>query len=407
MARPARRIDRLRAFLAVESAGGMLLLGASIIALIWANASADGYQSFWAHPLSIDIAGMRVDPTRIAAINDGLMTLFFLVIGLEVKRELAVGALRSRRAAMLPLWAAAGGMLVPALIYLAVVGDGPGSHGWGVPIATDVAFALAALGAFGRRIPPALVAFLLGVAVIDDIGSIIVIAVAYSQAIHWWWLVGAGCVLAATGLANRLGVRHLGIYGALAVAAWWATIHSGVHPTIAGVAIGLLIPVRPRRTVDAHAAAGAEGVDPPLERLVTRLHPYSAFLVLPLFALANAGITFDGSLFTVPEQTRVTGAVVLGLVVGKLVGLSGGAFLASRLNLAALPAGVTRRQLLAVSATAGIGFTVSLFITDLAFTDPGLAVAARTGVFAGSLTAFALGALLMLLALRGSARRAP
>jgi NhaA family Na+:H+ antiporter len=412
----ARRVARpLQAFLRLEASSGLVLLAATIVALIWANVAGDSYTDLWATTVTFSVGDWSIEESLLHVVNDGLMTIFFLVIGLEVKRELTVGELRTRRAAMMPLAAAAGGMILPAAIYLAVTAGGVGTDGWGVPIATDVAFALGALAALGSRVPPALLAFLLGVAVIDDIGAILVIAVAYSSDLNLVWLGVAIAGLAAIALLNRVGVRYLGVYIVLGIAVWFATFESGVHATIAGVALGLMTPARPFqphdvvRSAAARAAAAPEvrwgrlawlarEAEPPLDRVEHALHPWSSFVVLPIFALANAGIVLSASAIEAATETRVALGIILGLVVGKTLGLTLGAWLAVRLGLGVMPRGVSWLHMVAVAGIAGIGFTVSLFITELAFTDADLVAAAKIGVLCGSTIALLVGVALMLLA---------
>jgi NhaA family Na+:H+ antiporter len=422
----ARRFARpLQAFLRLEASSGLVLLAATVVALVWANLASDSYTELWETAVTFSVGDWSIEESLLHVVNDGLMTIFFLVIGLEVKRELTVGELRTRRAAMMPLAAAAGGMLLPAVIYLAVTAGGVGSEGWGVPIATDVAFALGALAALGSRVPPALLAFLLGVAVIDDIGAILVIAVAYSSDLNLMWLAGAVAGLGAIALLNRVGVRYMGVYIVLGAAVWFATFESGVHATIAGVALGLMTPARPFQPHDAVRSAAARAADapevrwgrlawlareaqPPLDRVEHALHPWSSFVVLPIFALANAGIVLSASAIEAATETSVALGIILGLVAGKTLGLTLGAWLAVRLGLGVMPRGVGWLHMVAVSAIAGIGFTVSLFITDLAFTDADLVAAAKIGVLCGSTIALVVGVVLMLMAGRRDAGgRAP
>jgi NhaA family Na+:H+ antiporter len=415
---PRLVVRPLQQFFRLEAAGGLVLLGATIAALVWANVATSGYESFWANEISVRIGDFTVTETLQDWVNDGLMSVFFLVIGLEVKRELAVGELSARGAALLPLFAAVGGMVVPALLFLAVMHGEAGSNGWGIPMATDVAFALGALAALGSRAPSGLVAFLLGVAVIDDIGAIIVIAVYYSGSLAFGWLAAALAGLVIMGALRRLEVRHLLPYVVLGLAIWFCTLESGVHPTIAAVAIGLLTPVRPFQdpaTVSAEAVRIAQETadepdDPdadaglwrrlawlsreaisPLARVEHGLHEWSSFVVLPIFALANAGIPLDADSLEAATETPIAAAVAVGLVVGKTVGLTLGALLAVRLGLSALPAGVRWAHVLGVGALAGIGFTVSLFIADLAFSEPSHLDAAKIGILGGSAVAAALG----------------
>ena len=367
-----------------EAAGGAALLAAAVVALIWANAAPDAYASFWA----TEVAGHSL----LSVVNDGLMTIFFLLIGLEVKRELAIGELADRRAAIVPFAAALGGMVLPAGIFLIIAGSTPAANGWGIPMATDVAFALAVLASLRSRVPASLWAFLLGVAVIDDIGAIIVIAVAYSNGISGAWLAGAVAALIAFWLLIRLGVRWVPLYVALGIAAWAFTAMSGVHATIAGVAIGLLIPA---------TMAGRTPDRAPLARTVHVLHPWSSFLVLPIFALANAGIVFAADEFGTDGALAATLGVAIGLLVGKAIGIPLGAWVAIRAGLGRMPTAATWTQMAGIGLVAGIGFTVSLFITDLAFDDAALQDAARIGVLAGSVVAAIAGGAVLWAAGRG------
>jgi NhaA family Na+:H+ antiporter len=418
--RPVPRlvVQPLQQFFRLEASGGLVLLGATLVALLWANLATGSYTDFWATEVSLTIGDYEITETVQDIVNDGLMTFFFLVIGLEVKRELTAGELANRKAAMLPLVAAVGGMVVPALVFLAVIGGGEGGRGWGIPMATDVAFALGALAALGRRVPTGLVAFLLGVAVIDDIGAILVIAVFYTDVVAFGWLAAALCGLVAMAALQRVHVRHLMPYVVLGLFVWFCTLESGVHPTIAGVAIGLLTPVRPFQdpvAVSAEAIRIAEETadapdDPdqdadswrrlawlsreaisPLTRVEHGLHEWSSFVVLPIFALANAGIVLDAASLEAATETRIALAVALGLVLGKTVGLTLGVALAVRLGIAILPAGVRWAHVVGVGALAGIGFTVSLFVAGLAYTDPSQLEAAKIGVLGGSVVAAAVG----------------
>jgi NhaA family Na+:H+ antiporter len=424
---PRLVVRPLQDFLTLEASGGLVLLAATVAALVWANVAGGAYEDVWTAEVTLRIGDYELEETVRDLVNDGLMALFFLVIGLEVKRELAVGELSSRGAALLPAFAAVGGMVVPALVFLAVIGGDYGSRGWGIPMATDVAFAVGALLALGRRVPRGLIAFLLGVAVIDDIGAILVIAVYYTDALALGWLAAAIGGLAAIVVLQRLQVRHIGPYIILALAVWFCTLESGVHPTIAGVAIGLLTPVRPFQepaSVSAEAVRTAEATtdepdEPdedaehwrrlawlsreaisPLARVEHGLHGWSSFVVLPIFALANAGIVLEAEALEAATETRVALAVVLGLVLGKAIGLTAGAAIAVRLGVSPLPMGAGWTHMAGVGALAGIGFTVSLFIAGLAYSDPDLLAAAKIGILAGSVVAAAAGIALLLLAAR-------
>ncbi|MFP5451657.1 MAG: Na+/H+ antiporter NhaA [Thermoleophilia bacterium] len=428
---PRRIVQPMQQFMHLEISGGLVLLAATAVALIWANTAAGGYEAFWSREITVAVGDWSLTKDLGYVVNDGLMALFFLVVGLEVKREIAVGELSTRQAALLPAFAAVGGMVVPAAIFLLVTAGGPEAGGWGIPMATDVAFALGALAALGRRVPVALMAFLLGVAVIDDIGAILVVALFYSSGIDAGWLALAVGGLAAMFVLQRSGIRHLGPYVVLGLVVWFATFQSGVHATIAGVAIGLLTPVRPFQDPGAVAAEARIMADDlgrsgsgdseagrwmrlswlareavsPLTRVEHGLHQWSSFVVLPIFALANAGIVLDRESLQAAIETPVAAAVALGLVAGKIIGLSAGVALAVRLGVSSLPRGVGWLHVLGVGALAGIGFTVSLFITELAYDSQAIIDAAKIGVLAGSILAAAIGIALLLRASRGATPR--
>jgi NhaA family Na+:H+ antiporter len=342
------------------------------------------------------------------------MALFFLVVGLEIKRELVAGELRSLRNAALPVLAALGGMVLPASSFLVLNLGWDGWRGWGIPTATDIAFALGVLALFGSRVPAGLKLLLLSVAIVDDIGAVIVIAVFYSGGLAWGPLAVAVGLVALIAVLHRVGVVWWPVHVLLGVGLWLATHASGVHATIAGVALGLLMPTRPL-VGHLSVSLGGDDVQPSApvvrwvrlhvqetisaaERLEHSLHPWTSFAIVPLFALANAGVPLSRTALAAAVGSPVTTGVVLGLVVGKLVGIGGAAWLAIRLRAGTLPIGVTSRQLAAVAAVAGIGFTMSLFIAGLAYPDPTLQDQARVGILAGSLVAAAIGTLV----LRGS-----
>jgi NhaA family Na+:H+ antiporter len=339
----------------------LLLLGATAVAVVWANSPwSAGYASAFG-------------PGVTGVVNDGLMSVFFLLIGVEIRREWVSGELRDRRVAALPAVAAVGGMVVPALIYLAVTHGTDGTAGWAIPMATDIAFAVGVVALLGRRVPPPLRIFLLTLAVVDDVGAVVVIAIAYSKTIQPAWLAGAAVVLLVALALRHLGVTTLAAWIVLAVALWVCVHESGVHPTLAGVAIGLLAPI-----------------SGPVERILDHA---SSYVIVPLFALVNAGVELDAG--RIASFEPVTIGVVLGLVVGKPLGISAAAFLATRLRLGRLPAGTGWSQLVGVAALAGIGFTVSLFVTDLAFDDPGLQADAKVGILVASALAALLGSALV------------
>jgi NhaA family Na+:H+ antiporter len=366
----------LREFLATESSGGIVLLASTIAALLWANLFGGSYDSFWSTRLDI---GFIAEDVR-HWVNDALMALFFFVVGLEIKRELVSGELKDPRKAMLPAVAAAGGMIGPALIYLAFNAGGAGQGGWGIPMATDIAFAVGVLALFGDRVSSGLKVFLLTLAIADDIGAIVVIAFFYSSSLDLGWLLVAVVWLAGIVVLLRWHVRWIPLYVVMGIAVWFATFESGVHATIAGVALGLLTPAR-----DSGVA----------ERFQHALHPWSSFVVIPIFALANAGLVLTGDAFGNALTSPVALGVAVGLVMGKIVGISLAALAATSLGVARLPEGVSWRHIVGAAAVAGIGFTVSLFIADLAFSDAGLAAEAKIGILAASIVAGVTGALIL------------
>ncbi|HEX2029671.1 MAG TPA: Na+/H+ antiporter NhaA [Nitriliruptorales bacterium] len=382
----------LTSFLRTEAGGAAVLLAATVVALLWSNSPlADGYERLWHLRLRLGAGAWAVTEDLRHWINDGLMTIFFFVVGLEIKRELAVGELQDPRTTALPIGAAAAGMLLPAALYLAVTAGTDATSGWGIPVATDIAFALGVLALFGRGLPAGVKVLLLTIAIADDVGAILVIAVAYSQHLSGGWLAGTVASLALITVVRRLGVTRPSAYLPLAVAAWFATLQSGVHATIAGVALGLMTPAQP---------VGGRHV---LEELEHRLHPISSYLVLPLFALANAGVSLGLPALRAAWTSRVTLAIVAGLVVGKSIGIAGAAWALHRSGAGRLPLGVDLRHAGALAPVAGIGFTVSLFIADLTFASGGRLEEAKIGVLAASLLSGLIGAAL----LRLVARRAP
>ena len=371
-------------FLSTEAGGGVVLLAAGVVAIGWANSPWQGaYHDLWHHELVVGSGSWAVRESLGHWVNDGLMALFFFVVGLEIKRELVRGELRDPRAAALPALAAIGGMVLPAALYVLVAGPGEAARGWGIPMATDIAFAVGVLAVLGRRVPRGLKVFVLTLAIVDDIGAILVIAVFYSAGLEAGWLFGAAGLLGVTVALRRLGVCSPLAYVPPAVLAWYCTYRSGIHPTIAGVALGLLTP------------AGTVAGRPVLEELEHRLHPWSSYVVIPVFALANAGVALDRQAVGEAVGSRLTWAVITGLVVGKVVGIAGSAAIAVRNGLARPPGGVGFGHLVGAGAVGGIGFTVSLFITGLAFADEALQAQAKIGILAGSLAAALLGAAIL------------
>jgi NhaA family Na+:H+ antiporter len=346
-------------------------------------------------------------------VNEALMALFFFVVGLEIKRELVSGELRTWQRAALPAVAAVGGMVVPAVLYLAANPSGPGSRGWGVPMATDIAFAVGVVALLGPRVPANLKIFLLTLAIVDDIGAILVIALAYSTDVNVLGLLAAAGVLLAMGALRFLRIDWMPAFVVLGFLVWLAVYESGVHATIAGVVLGLLAPARPLAPAEMAREWAADLRDEPTvaelhamttmanasvsvaERLQHSMHPFTSFLIIPVFALANAGVTLDGDALSAPGAWRVFVGVVFGLVVGKLVGISAFSWGAMRLGVGELPEGITPRQLAGAAAVAGIGFTVSLFVAGLAYPAPALEAAAKVGILLASAVASLVGFLIL------------
>jgi len=373
-------------FVRSEVSGGVVLLIAAIAALVWANAPfGDTYASFWQTNLSIGFGDFSISEDLKHWVNDALMAIFFFVVGLEIKRELVVGELNDRAKATLPFIAAAGGVIVPALIFVLVnLGDSSEIPGWAIPMATDIAFAVAVLAIMGSRIPSGVRLLLLSIAIVDDIIAITVIAIFYTDAISLAWLgLGAGGLLAVL-LMQRLNVTRIAPYVGVGIVVWLGFFESGVHATIAGVLLGLLTPARPIK--GRHV----------LEQLEHSLHPYTALIIVPLFALANVGIAISGPVLSDAVASSVFWGIVLGLVVGKTFGISLAIFAAQKLGIAKAPEGVEPGHVWGIAALGGIGFTVSLFISELAYDIPEIVDAAKIGIFAGSILSAAVGVLLLM-----------
>lgn len=413
--RLARLASRpLERFLRVEAASGILLLVAAGVALIWANSPwAASYTDLWHTPLGIRVGTFTFERSLDWFVNDGLMVIFFFVVGMEIRREIHHGELSEWRRAALPASAALGGVLAPAALYLAFASAPATRSGWGVAMATDIAFAVGILTLLGKRVPAAMRVILLALAIIDDLGAVLVIAFFYSSGIAL-----SGLLIAAVGFAGvfamqRLGVREKWAYVVPSVVAWAGIYAAGIHPTIAGVIVGLMTPVRAwlgpeglliavRKELEQLAEVGTaelsshelaetlrhvdvacrEAVSP-AESLIEKLHPWMAFGIMPIFALANAGVSLSDGPLDSSSWTVMT-AVVLGLIVGKPAGVLLASGLALRLRVATLPAGMNMRHLVVLGAVAGVGFTMALFIAQLAFTDAKLLAAAKIGVLAAS-----------------------
>jgi Na+:H+ antiporter, NhaA family len=404
MTDPLKRLTRrtakaLRDFLRLEAAGGLVLMAAALLALIVANSSwAADYEAFFALPLGFSLPGLALNKPLLLWINDGLMALFFLLVALELKREMLAGELADRSQIILPIVAAAGGMLAPALVFALINSDTPQNlRGWAIPAATDIAFALGVLSLLGKRVPLALKVLLTTVAVVDDLGAIIIIALFYTDTLAIVPLLLAAFMLAGLVGLNRFGVRALLPYLALGLVLWLCVLKSGVHATLAGVALGLCIPMRAR--------SGSIAPHNPLHKLEHWLHPWVAFAIVPLFAFANAGLSLAGMTLGALAAPLPLG-IALGLVVGKQLGIFGACALLIRTGLVRMPTGVTYLQLYGLSIVAGIGFTMSLFIGSLAFSDPLVQNEVRLGVLSGSLVSMVLGYLVLLGATRTGARQA-
>lgn len=418
-----RAFATLERFLHIEAASGIVLLLAAAAALIWANSSfAHSYHALWHLPLSIGIGDWAYSQSLHFWINDALMTVFFLVVGMEIRREIHEGALSDLKQASLPIMAALGGVAVPALIYLGLNVDPARQHGWAVPTATDIAFAVGVLALLGRAIPTNVRVFLLALAIIDDIIAVLIIALFYSGGLDYH-----GFIVAGLGIALVFGFQHIGIGSAYAYVlpgaiTWAGLLMTGAHPTLAGVVLGMLTPVVSLRTRespldmvtraaeklrahDEHASRDAHHLAvplkqlrlaqrellPPVVRVQMALHPWVAFGIMPLFALANAGVSLGGIDLSATGPQWVMGGVALALVAGKPLGVVGVSWLMVRLGLCRLPPGVSWGGICLIGLLAGIGFTMSIFIAMLAFNDEALLGAAKLGVLLGSLIAAVLG----------------
>jgi NhaA family Na+:H+ antiporter len=372
-----RLLQSVESFLRVETAGGVALLVATAAALIWANSPwRSSYEALWHAHLAPDFAGLRALTDFVAThplrfwINDGLMTIFFLVVGLEIRHEMRHGSLSDPRIATLPIVSAIAGVLVPALIYLLLNTGAVSRRGWAVPTATDIAFAVGILALVGKGIPPALRMLLLTLAIIDDIIAIFIIASSYSSGIRLAGLALAGCGALIVWMMQRLRIRRAPAYVLPGVLIWFGMLRSGIHPTLAGVVLGMMAP--------ATAASN---------HLLRRLHPWVAYAIMPLFALANAGVSLKELSLSAGAPLTVASGIVLGLVLGKPLGIVLTAAVAVRSGICALPEGVRWRHLILLGCLGGIGFTMSIFIANLAFPDPALLATAKTAVLLASAVA--------------------
>jgi Na+:H+ antiporter, NhaA family len=405
-----------RLYMGTEAGGSALLLAATVLALVWANSPwSAAYDAFWATPASISIGDLTLSLDLRDWVNDAAMALFFLVVGLEVTREVTTGELRDRRNVAAPALGALGGLVVPALIYLAFNPSGPASAGWGIVMSTDTAFVLGVLALFGPRCPDRMRLFLLTLAIVDDIGAISVMALFYSGDLHVPALLVSAVLVAALVALRWAGVWRLTPYVLTGIALWLAVHESGVHGTLAGVVLGLLLPSRPadpedvertgtygralREQPDAErarlAGLAVAATVSANARLLHHLHRWTAYLVVPVFGLANAGVPLDAETLRTALTSPVTIGVCVALVVGNAVGITAGAAVALRTGWGVLPGGVRWSHLMAGATLAGIGFTISLFIADLAFGDGPLKDQATIGILAGSVVAALLGVALL------------
>lgn len=381
------KVKHLQRFFSSDASGGIILICAAALAMIMANSSVTSglYHAFLDTPVQLRVGALEINKNMLLWINDALMAVFFLLIGLEVKREMIQGALASRRQAVFPVVAAIGGMVVPALIYLAFNAQDPvAREGWAIPAATDIAFALGVLALLGNRVPTALKIFLMALAIIDDLGAIVIIALFYTNDLSVLSLaVAAGAIVVLAAL-NLCGVRRTGIYILVGAVLWTAVLKSGVHATLAGVIVGFMIPLK-----------GQNGKSP-AKQLEHVLHPWVAFLILPLFAFANAGVSLQGVTFAGLTSLLPLG-IIAGLFVGKPLGISLFCWLALKFKWASLPPGTRFPQIMAVGVLCGIGFTMSIFIATLAFSsvDPGLINWAKLGILIGSILSAIIGYMIL------------
>ncbi|MEU5880202.1 Na+/H+ antiporter NhaA [Spirillospora sp. NPDC047279] len=421
--------DGLRSFLTTESGSTLVLLAATVAGLVWANSPwGDTYDTFWHTDLSLHLGDQAFALDLKHWVNDGLMALFFFVVGLEISREVKVGQLRDRRLIAVPVMAALGGMIVPALIYFTLNAGGEGAHAWGIPMATDTAFVLGLLAVIGTRCPEPLRAFLLTLAVVDDVGAILVVAIFYTEDLSVPALLLAIVLVGLIVALRWFNIWRAPAYVLLGVGVWAAMVESGVHPTLAGLLLGALVLVYapsdhkalragelvqqlsrdPSPELAREATRSVQRIVSVNERLQLRLHPWTSYVIVPIFALANAGVKLDGETLREAATSPITIGVALGLLLGKFVGITLGTWIPLRLNWGDLPGNLVWGQLFGGAAVAGIGFTVSLFITDLAFSDDQeLMSQAKIGILAGSILSAMLGWLIFRLAWNRGAVCAP
>ena len=409
-----------------EASSSILLIAATAIALIWVNSSiGETYHSFWHTEISFTFGHFHISKTLLHWVNDGFMSLFFFTVGLEIKREILVGELATPKKALLPVIAALGGMIVPGLIYAALNIGLPTIHGWGIPVATDIAFALGAVAVFGRKLPVGLRVFLAAFAIADDLGAVVIIAIFYTKEIVWSNLIISLFLISGLAIANFFWIRQTLIYAILGLAVWFFVLGSGVHPTIAGVIVSFFVPARGRYDTDnflqnikkitekfeceeqscgysillnqehMYAVQALElachDVETPLQRLMHALHPWVAFLILPLFAMGNTGLIFRGIVFSEAVSNPVILGIIFGLVVGKPIGILLFSYLSVKTGIASLPQDVRWSHIFGGAMLGGIGFTMSLFLSELSFTDPHIIDYARIAILTGSILSAVFG----------------
>ncbi len=411
-----------QSFIHAESVGGLVLVAATICALIWANLPGDSYSDFWHETITIDLGFIKIEEPLQHWVNDGLMAIFFFVVGLEIKRELLVGELAGRQQAMLPAAAALGGMVAPALMFLSLNASGPDRDGWGIVIATDIAFAVGVLALLSRFVPPQARVFLLAIAIFDDLAAIGVIALFFTDDISWPAVLVAIGIVGIVAVGRRTIVDNPGLFLLAGFALWLVVFESGIHATIAGVVMAMLVPSKPdtdqvtfleaapdliaryQQAVEMgeHEQAdvllgeleeATRSTEAPLERMERGLHPWSSFFVIPIFALANAGIEIGGGTAGDVFTTSLGLGVLLGLAVGKPLGIAIATLIATRTNLGALPRGVGAREVIGVGLLAGIGFTVSIFITGLALDSAEQIDVAKAAIFVAFIVSSVAGCL--------------
>lgn len=410
-------------FAQLESSAGILLLLCTVIALIWSNSAwGESYSNLWQAKLTVGYGDFLLSKPLLLWINDGLMAIFFFVVGLEIKREILIGELASLKKSMLPVAAALGGMIAPALLYLVFNARTEGAPGWGIPMATDIAFSLGVLALLGSRVPFPIKVFLTAFAIVDDIGAVLVIAFFYTADLAVNYLVWGGGFLVLLAVANVAGVRHALVYGLLGICLWFVFLKSGVHATIAGVLLAMTIPARtrinaqdfldrarsvldafdraddkPSETMDSDQQSAiytleeaCEQIETPMQRFEDILHPWVTFFIMPVFALANAGVVLEGDIGSAFGHPTTLG-IIIGLFFGKQIGVTLFAWLAVRAGWASLPTSVSWKQIYGVALLGGIGFTMSLFVAGLAFGEGALLASSKVGILAASLLSGIIG----------------